>query len=168
MGVIYDLILALRSQIFEYLRETFYVQTCLEPARSEKKSRFIPTGTDDFYWPFITPLVGWDTFSPLALALGPQPKSWLCYPLPLFTVVGMIYFEVVNMSLSSRYLQAAIAADKIWGVQLEPARFCLFISLLPSDLLRGATLIRTHDGYKNPYTPLFLHTIVGPDYYIPP
>ena len=38
----------------------------------------------------------------------------------------------------------------------------------PKKLLRGATLIRTHDGYKNPYTPLFLHTIVGPDYYVPP
>ena len=27
--------------------------------------------------------------------------------------------------------------------------------------------IRTHDGPKNPYIPLFLRTILGPDYYLP-
>ena len=36
--------------------------------------------------------------------------------------------------------------------------------------IRGATLIRTPDGPQNPYILLFLHTIVGPDYYeyVPP
>ena len=31
-----------------------------------------------------------------------------------------------------------------------------------------AIIIRTHDGPKNPYMPVFLHTILGPDYYVPP
>ena len=39
MGVKYDLMLALRSQIFEYLHETFYrALEYLEPARSENKT----------------------------------------------------------------------------------------------------------------------------------
>ena len=40
LGVKYDLILAIRSQIFQYLRETFYARALeyLEPARSEKKN----------------------------------------------------------------------------------------------------------------------------------
>ena len=29
-------------------------------------------------------------------------------------------------------------------------------------------VIRTYDGPKNPYTSLFLHTILGPEYYVPP
>ena len=41
LGVKYDVILVLRSQIFEYLRETFYRHALeyLEPARSEKKKK---------------------------------------------------------------------------------------------------------------------------------
>ena len=31
-----------------------------------------------------------------------------------------------------------------------------------------AIVIRTHDGPKNPYIPLFLHAILGPEYYVPP
>ena len=38
----------------------------------------------------------------------------------------------------------------------------------PNQLLRGAIVIRTHDVPKNPYIPLFLHTILGPDYYVLP
>ena len=30
-------------------------------------------------------------------------------------------------------------------------------------LLRGGSVIRTHDGPKNPYAPLFSRTILGPD-----
>ena len=30
-------------------------------------------------------------------------------------------------------------------------------------LLRGARLVRTHDGPKTPNIPLFIHTVLGPD-----
>ena len=54
LGVTYDL--ALQSQIFEYLGDTFYRHALeyLEPARSEKqrKTIFLPTETPDHYWPF--------------------------------------------------------------------------------------------------------------------
>ena len=33
------------------------------------------------------------------------------------------------------------------------------------SLLQGAIVLRTHDAPKNPYISLFLHTILGPDYY---
>ena len=35
-------------------------------------------------------------------------------------------------------------------------------------ILRGGIVLRTHDGPKNPYITLFLHTILGPDYYVLP
>ena len=37
----------------------------------------------------------------------------------------------------------------------------------PILVLRGAIVIRTHDVPKNPYIPLFLHNMFGPDYYEP-
>ena len=35
-------------------------------------------------------------------------------------------------------------------------------------ILPGGIVIRTHDGPPSPYIPLFLHTTLGPDYYVPP
>ena len=35
-------------------------------------------------------------------------------------------------------------------------------------MLRGAIVLRTQDVHKNPYITLFLHTTLGPDYYVPP
>ena len=32
-------------------------------------------------------------------------------------------------------------------------------------ILRGGIVMRTNDGPKNPYMPLFLRTILGPDYF---
>ena len=52
LGVKYDLIPALRSQMFEYLRETLYRHALeyLEPARSKtKRKMFIPTATPEHY-----------------------------------------------------------------------------------------------------------------------
>ena len=38
----------------------------------------------------------------------------------------------------------------------------------PHNLAGAIAIInRTHDGPKNPYMPLFLRTILGPDYYVP-
>ena len=51
--------------------------------------------------------------------------------------------------------------------QVRP-QTCAAIPLISSALLRGAIVIRTHDVPKNPYVPLFLLTILGPDYYVPP
>ena len=36
-----------------------------------------------------------------------------------------------------------------------------------TTILRGTIIIRTCDGRKKQYIPLFLLTIVGPDYYVP-
>ena len=79
-GVNHDLILALRSQIFEYLRETFYGHALeyLQSACSEKKKgkkNVFPTETPDHCGRFWSPLVGGDTFSPLASVLGPEQKK---------------------------------------------------------------------------------------------
>ena len=52
LGVEYDLMLALRSQICEYLSETFYRHALeyLQSARSKKKKKtFLPMETPDYY-----------------------------------------------------------------------------------------------------------------------
>ena len=38
----------------------------------------------------------------------------------------------------------------------------------PANYLRGAIVMRTHQGPLKPYIPLFLRTILGPDYFIAP
>ena len=69
-GVKYDLIVVLRSQFFEYMRETLYKHALehLEAACSEKNGEpyFPPTKTPDHYWPLWRPVIGRDTFSALA------------------------------------------------------------------------------------------------------
>ena len=37
---------------------------------------------------------------------------------------------------------------------------------LSRQLLRGARVIRTHDVHKTPCVPRFLHTVLGPEYYV--
>ena len=77
LGVKYDLILALRSQIFESLGETFrrYALEYLQPARSENKGKkCCRMETPDHCWPFWRPVVGGDTSSPLAPVLDPEQK----------------------------------------------------------------------------------------------
>jgi len=39
-------------------------------------------------------------------------------------------------------------------------------TLLPGYLRREGIVMRTHDGHKNPYIPLFLRTILGPHHYV--
>ena len=54
------------------------------PARPEKKGQYLRTETPDYHW---RPVVGRDTFSPLAPARGPPPKTGVaCQYLPLFMV----------------------------------------------------------------------------------
>ena len=95
----YDLILAL-SQIFEYLCEPICRRALeyLQSARSEKnKIKLVfPMGRPDHCWAFWRPVVGGDTFSPIAPVLGPeQKKNWLCHPLPLLSVaVSMILCDI--------------------------------------------------------------------------
>ena len=48
-----------------------------------------------------------------------------------------------------------------WSASLTPSSF-------HSVVLRGCIVIRTHNGPKNPHITLFLHTILGPDYYVAP
>ena len=93
-----------RSQIIEYLRETFYrhaLEGYLEPARPEKNKNklFLAAETPDNYWSFRRPAVGGETFSPPPPVLGPEQKNWLYHPLLLFMAVTMI----INMWHSSGY-----------------------------------------------------------------
>ena len=56
--------------------------------------------------------------------------------------------------------------DEPWGRTIPwPTRRCITKTILKT-LLRGARVIRTHDGSKNPHIPHFFHTILGPDYYV--
>ena len=94
VGVKDDLILALRSQIFEYLRETFHrhdLESYLEPARSERKMG----GKKGLFLRKHLAVIDllkrrgwWGHISPLAPALGPQQKNWL---LPFSAVYGGQY-----------------------------------------------------------------------------
>ena len=45
---------------------------------------------------------------------------------------------------------------------------CYVLRGIPGTVLREAIVIRTHDGPKHPHISLFLHTIIGPDYNVPP
>ena len=65
-------------------------------------------------------MIGRDTVSVLAPALGPLQKKWLCNPLPLFMAVSMI--PGTNCATFELLMHAAFAADEIWGFMLEPAR----------------------------------------------
>ena len=58
-------------------------------------------------------------------------------------------------------------AWRLWRRNTSGARDCNDHGCW-GPLLRGAIVIRTHDVPKNPYVPLFLLTILGPDYYVPP
>ena len=101
--------LALPSQIFEHLPETFCRRAFVEylqSARSKKANRkgWFPTETPDLSWPFWRPAaVGGDTFSSVAPVLGPEQRNWLlCHPLPLF-IMTVSMSLLINMWLSSRW-----------------------------------------------------------------
>ena len=52
------------------------------------------------------------------------------------------------------------------SVHMHPLQKKTVGVVLPNRLLLlWAIVFRTHDVRKNPYIPLFLHTILGPDYY---
>ena len=74
LGLKCDLILVLRGQFFDYLREPC-TKTCLGAPGSgsftiEVEKMFLPAETPDYYWPLWRPAIGRDTFSVLAPVLG--------------------------------------------------------------------------------------------------
>ena len=90
-GVIHELMLALRSQIFENLRDCFYRHALKYGTGSfrkkcEKKGyQVFPMKTPDCYWPFLRPVIGRDTaVSPLAPALEIQVKKLAMPPSSFF------------------------------------------------------------------------------------
>ena len=99
----YDLILALRSQTFENLRETFNrhaLGTWNRLVQKKKGGKNVSTETPVHHWPFWWPVAGGDTFIlPLAPVIAPEQKNWPCHPLPLFMAVSMI----LNLWHSSSY-----------------------------------------------------------------
>ena len=72
-------------------------------------------------------------------------------------LLGCVRVVCSFLSTHSSYRQAAIQQCQCWQA-------------LPSHYFTGGytIIIRTHDGPENPYIPLLLHSILGPDYYVPP
>ena len=80
MGVKFDLILAVRSQFFKFMRETLYIHALkhLEAAGPGKKSHFFSSYSKRLsIFDLFEGLIGRDTFLALAPVLGPQQKKWL-------------------------------------------------------------------------------------------
>ena len=133
-NVKYDLVLALRSQILECLRECFYTHALGEPwtpARSEKNKRdffcwfFKPFGNASLLIDLFTrPLVDRDIFWPLycAHSRASQLQNWSdVNPIPLLMAVSVI----PNMWHSSTCCKRHSRPEKKKNVCLsafEPAR----------------------------------------------
>ena len=67
-----------------------------------------------------------------------------------------VHFHQIE-SISSRFIKKS---------RFESIRFIIRSSIIRA-LTKYPRVMRTHDVHKNPYIPLFLHTILGPDYYLP-
>ena len=86
--------LVLRSQFFDFLRETIYKHALehLEAAGPEKKWAvfFLPTVNAYQYLTFLK-VCDWSGHI-FGASTSPRPftKKWLCHPLPLFVAVSMI------------------------------------------------------------------------------
>ena len=124
MGVKFDLILVLRSQFFELLRENSYkyVLEHLEAAGSEKKwvIFFLPT-VNVYLLLTSSKVCDW---SGHIFGASASPRSFNkkkgSHPLPLFMAASMVSnTRYVTFEL---FMHAAIMADEIWGFTLEPAR----------------------------------------------
>ena len=77
--------------VFLWARRGVYLeQARSEIKREEKKNDFFLRKHVDVRHLFERPVVGRDTLSPLAPALGPQQKNWECHPLPLFMAISMV------------------------------------------------------------------------------
>ena len=120
LGVTYDLVLVLRSQIFEYLRET------ISKHDLEHRERIVQNndGKNIFLRKRLTTSTSLESCDLSGHIFGasvslkcPHKKNWLSHPLPLFMAASMM----PNMWHSSD-LHAAFVGDKIWGDVLEPAR----------------------------------------------
>ena len=112
----FDLILVLRSQLFEYLRKTLYEDTLehLEAVRSRKKNKtffLLPTVNA---WILLTSLKACDWSAHI---FGASASPRLCHPFPLFMAVRMI----PNMWHSRCYCIRHSWLTKFGGVTLEPA-----------------------------------------------
>ena len=73
----------------------FFSQTCLGvPAvtsfRKKTGKEVVPAETPDYFWPFWWPVVGGDTYSPLAPILDPVKQKWPCHPLSMFVGENMM------------------------------------------------------------------------------
>ena len=117
IDVKYDLILVLPSQIFEYSRVCFqrHALEYLQSARSEKKEEkvvFLRKRLAIIVL-FERPVVGGDTFLPLALVLGPEQNNWPGHPLPLLMAVSMILRSIRFVTF-----ELTLQAGYSWGREL--------------------------------------------------
>ena len=62
--------------------------TCNRLVQSKMGKKKFPTETPDRFGPYWWPVVGGDTFSSLALILGPVKKKWPCRPLYNLLLAG--------------------------------------------------------------------------------
>ena len=93
------------------------------------------------------------------------------YALQAGTVLYLVWWSVNNIILNSltksadygRYRKVSILFCRGW--ECVVGLNSLWVMPVPVPVLRGARVIRTYDGPKNPHISLFLHTILGRDYY---
>ena len=88
-----------------------------------------------YYRPLWRPAIGRDTFSGLAPVLGPQQKSWLCHPIPLFMAVSMMQ----NTWHSSGYCTRHSWLTKLGVIRLNQV-VVLFTSLPRQSSVRVGSI----------------------------
>lgn len=105
--------------------------------------------------------------------IPPVYFGWACYPTEhtVNCVVQSCIFNLTPLRLSEAYIKpyrtALSFGEKLLGTRRKICPQNRRAKRLPYRA-RGGILIRTHDGPKKLYIPLFLDTILGRDYYIPP
>ena len=80
-------------------------------------------------------------------------------------LVAIVYLNLLVAIMTSGYTEVRKAYRYFATQPLIVTRLEVQLAYFVIQLSRGALVIRTYDGPQNPYIPLFLHAILGPDYY---
>ena len=97
-----------------------------------------------------------------------QPKHLLCFDVEMATLtdLSLSCAHVVKRDETKSHFMKR--DEHVGSLCSNYIKLHTFVLVRRPCYLRGAIVIRTHRGHKNPYIPLFLPTILGPHYYVPP